>query len=305
MEQKNLFVLRQTKAIDTEKIDAPLYSYWSSVFRSFFRKKSNYVALALLAVVLLLSFVQPMLSGFTMSYPNINNPETHFLAPSWEFLFGTTNVGDSLFDYVWAGARTSLSIALIATAINMSVGIIVGAIWGYSKSFDAIMMEIYNIVSNVPFILFIVVFMYIVGPGFWSLIAAMTITGWMGIAYFIRTQVMIIRDREYNLASRCLGTPLPRMVTRNILPYMTSIIVTLISREIPSYISYEVFLSFLGIGISASEPSLGRMIREYMTWYTQYPYLFWIPVAISSILSVTLYVVGQSLADASDPKTHM
>lgn len=305
MEQKNLFVLQETTALETEKIDAPLYSYWSSVFRAFFKKKSNWFALGLLALVLLLSFIQPLFSGYEMTFPNINLPETHFLPPSWTNWFGTTDVGDSLFDYVWAGARTSLAIAIIATMINTVVGIIVGAVWGYSKAFDAVMMEIYNVVSNVPFILFIIVFMYIVGPGFWSLVASMTITGWMGTAFFIRTQVMIIRDREYNLASRCLGTPISRMVTRNILPYLTSVIVTMVSREIPSYISYEVFLSFIGVGLPSDIPSLGRMIREFMTWYTQYPYIFWIPVAVSSILSVTLYVVGQSLADASDPKTHM
>jgi oligopeptide transport system permease protein len=89
------------------------------------------------------------------------------------------------------------------------------------------MTEVYNIISNVPFILFIMVFMYIVGAGFWQLVASMTITGWIGIAYFIRTQVVIIRDREYNLASKCLGTPVIRMISRNILPYLTSVIVTL------------------------------------------------------------------------------
>jgi oligopeptide transport system permease protein len=305
MENKNLFQLVKTNATESERIDAPNYSYWKSVFRSFFSKPTNYVAIGLLLVVLFLSFVQPILSGYTMDMPNINNPDMQFLPPSAEFLFGTDQVGDSLFDVVWAGARTSLLLALICSVINITIGVAVGAWWGYSKAVDKVMTEVYNIISNVPFILFIMVFMYIAGAGFWQLVAAMTITGWIGIAYFIRTQVIIIRDREYNLASKCLGTPVIRMISRNILPYLTSVIVTLASREIPSYISYEVFLSYIGVGIGNSQQSLGRIIQTYSVWMDQKPYVFWIPVAVAALVTVTLYIVGQNLADSSDPKTHM
>ena len=93
-------------------------------------------------------------------------------------------------------------------------------------------------------------------PTFWTMVFALTIVGWLGIAYFIRTQVLIIRDREYNLASRCLGTSIFKIATKNILPFMTSVIVTLLATELPSYISYEVFLSYIGMGMS--EMSLGH-----------------------------------------------
>ncbi len=309
-EEKRLFSLVGSISNESEKIVAPNYSYWRSVFRSFFSKKSNYVALALLIIVIVLSFVQPVISGFTTDSPNINNQELHLLKPFTTiadkfYIFGTDHKGDSLFDHIWAGARTSLLFALISAVINMFVGVLVGAFWGYSKFVDKIMNEVYNVISNVPFILFVTVFMYVVGSGFWQLVAAMTVTGWMGIAYFIRNQVIIIRDREYNLASRCLGTPVSRMITRNILPYLTSVIVTLLSREIPSYISYEVFLSYIGVGIDAGTPSLGRMIQSYAVWMDQKPYVFWIPVAVAAIVTITLYVVGQNMADSSDPRTHM
>ena len=306
----NLFVLANVDSNESEKITAPNYSYWRSVARSFFSKKSNYVMLGILLIIVLFSYIHPLFSGYTTEAPNINNPELRLLSPFTTYngnfyIFGTDNQGDSLFAAIWAGTRTSLTLAVIAAAINMFIGVVLGAVWGYSKAFDKIMNEIYNIISNVPFILFVTVFMYIVGSGFWQLVAALTITGWLGIAYFIRTQVIIIRDREYNLASRCLGTPVSRMVTRNILPYMTSIIVTLLSREIPSYISYEVFLSYIGIGMGTKIPSLGRIIQSYSVWMDQKPFVFWIPVAIAALVSITLYVVGQNLADSSDPRTHL
>jgi oligopeptide transport system permease protein len=116
---------------------------------------------------------------------------------------------------------------------------------------------------------------------------------------------MIIRDREYSLASRCLGTPIPRMISRNILPFMTSVIVTMLATVLPSYISSEVFLSYIGIGLSAAVPSLGRMIQSAQTSFMVYPWAFWPPVAVASALTIILYVLGQNLADASDPRTHM
>ena len=137
------------------------------------------------------------------------------------------------------------------------------------------------------------------------MVFALTITGWLGIAYFIRTQVIIIRDREYNLASRCLGTPITRIAMKNILPLMTSVIVTLAATEIPSYISYEVFLSYIGMGMS--DMSLGRLIysAENAMLTPGWQFEFWSPVVVASIITVVLYVVGQNLGDASDPRTHM
>ena len=116
---------------------------------------------------------------------------------------------------------------------------------------------------------------------------------------------MIIRDREYSLASRCLGSPIPRVISKNILPFQTSVIVTILARELPYYISMEVFLSYIGVGLGAEVPSLGRMIQEAQTAFLIYPWEFWPPVAVAAAITIILYVLGQNLADASDPRTHM
>jgi oligopeptide transport system permease protein len=187
----------------------------------------------------------------------------------------------------------------------MVIGVVLGAVWGLSKRFDVVMTQIYNIIANIPYVLLISVLVYIIGAGYWAFVFALTITGWLGIAYFIRTQVIIIRDREYNLASKTLGTRTGRIVTRNILPFMVSVTVTLIASELPSYIGYEVFLSYIGVGLSASNISIGRMISESEPSWVAFPWQFWPPVAISAVVSIVLYVVGQNIGDASDPRTHM
>ena len=303
---KELFSFAEFDESKSEHIAAPRYSYWKSVWRTFFKDKFTVAIAVLLIAIITFSMIQPSISGYSpMVAPNINNASMKFLSPSKEYIFGTDNIGNSVFDAVWAGAKNSILVSFICTAINMVLGIVIGALWGFSKKMDKWMIEVYNVVSNVPFLLLAIILSYILGAGFKPLIFTMTVTDWIYVAYFIRTQVMIIRDREYNLASKCLGTSTWTMITKNILPYLISVIMTYISREIPSLISYEVFLSYMGLGLGASIASLGKIISQYTSFMNGYPHLFWIPVSVLAIISISLYIVGQKLADAADPRTHM
>ena len=310
---EELFSKYDNSEFNSEKITAPRYSYWKSVFRVFFRKKSNFVILGLLLLIILAAFVYPAIFKYDPQI-NIMVSGSRNLSPtaainkfgfSISWILGTGKSGESIFDAIWFGSRISLSLAFICAAINMSIGVIIGAVWGFSKKVDIVMMEVFNIVGNVPYILLISVLSLLLGAGFWTFVFALTVTGWLSIAYFIRTQVIIIRDREYNLASRCLGTPILRLTLKNILPFLTSVIVTLLATELPLYISYEVYLSYLGMGLN--EETLGKLIERYQVsmLLKGQELQFWAPVAISSIITIVLYVVGQNLGDASDPRTHM
>lgn len=307
MNDATLFEFKKLDDTESEHIAAPKYSYWGSVFRSFFSSKIAVFLLAVIVVLSLFAFIQPMISKYDPMYsPNINKQETHYLKPFTNgYIFGTDNVGQPLFDALWSGTKNSLIIAFSATLITEFIGIVVGMFWGFSKKMDAIMIEIYNVISNIPTTLIAMIMVYALGGGFVQLVFALTITTWIGTAYFIRVQVMIIRDREYNLASQCLGTPLWKIIINNILPYLISVIITSVSRDVPSFISYEVALSYMGVGLSENYPSLGKMVQQYSQYMTTAPHLFWIPVATSAVISISLYIVGQKLADASDPRTHM
>ncbi|AGK71309.1 peptide ABC transporter permease [Streptococcus cristatus] len=297
------FVKRDDFASET--IDAPAYSYWRSVIRQFLKKKSTTIMLGILIAIVLMSFIYPMFSKFDFNdVSKVNDFSMRYIKPNAEHWFGTDSNGKSLFDGVWFGARNSILISIIATVINLIIGIIVGAIWGISKAVDRVMMEVYNIISNIPSLLIVIVLTYSIGAGFWNLIFAMTITGWVGIAYTIRIQIMRYRDLEYNLASRTLGTPTLKIVTKNIMPQLVSVIVTTTSQMLPSFISYEAFLSFFGLGLPVTVPSLGRLISDYSQNVTTNAYLFWIPLTTLILVSLSFFVVGQNLADASDPRTH-
>ena len=317
MSEDELFSRVNNDELESEKITAPRYSYWKSVFRVFFKKKINIVVLAILAVLLIFTYVYPAVTNYDAKvdpFINLMDSEAKHLNPEQAmakfgnnipWILGSGASGQSTFDAIWYGSSISVSMALICALINMTIGVVIGAVWGFSKKFDIIMTEVYNVIANIPYILLISVIVLIMSASFWTMVFALTITGWIAIAYFIRTQVVIIRDREYNLASRCLGTPITRIATKNILPFMTSVIVTLAATEIPSYISYEVFLSYIGMGLS--DMSLGKLIEASQNamqtpgWEIE----FWSPVAVASIITVVLYLVGQNLGDASDPRTHM
>jgi ABC-type dipeptide/oligopeptide/nickel transport systems, permease components len=313
LSKEELFAKVDHSDLESEKITAPRYSYWHSVFRVFFKNKLNIVILSILGVLILFTYLYPIFGTYD-KYGNLLNSSAKHLSPkaaieqfgfSIHWILGTGAAGNSTFDAVWFGAQISVSLAFICAAINLTIGVLIGAVWGFSKRMDAIMMNVYNVLANIPYTLLIMVLVLIFSPSFWTMVLALTIIGWLGIAYFIRTQVIIIRDREYNLASKCLGTSTPKIAFKNILPFMTSVILTLVATEIPSYISYEVFLAYIGMGIS--DMSLGRLIFEAENamltpgWELE----FWSPVVVAGIISVVLYVVGQNLGDASDPRTHM
>lgn len=315
LSEEELFSPIEPGTFNSEKITAPRYSYWRSVFRVFFHKKINIIILAVFAILIAFAYIYPAVTVYD-PMANIMDGTAKHLSPSAaiqkfgfdiRYILGTGSSGQPTWDAVWYGSQISITLAFICAAINMTVGIVVGAIWGFSKKVDIFMTEVYNIIGNVPYILFISVMVMLFTSSFWTFVFALTVTGWLAIAYFIRTQVIIIRDREYNLASRCLGTPILRLVVKNVLPFMTSIVVTLLATEIPSYISYEVFLSYIGMGMGTSTISLGRLIElsQASMSVPEWQLEFWSPVAVASIITIVLYVVGQNLGDASDPRTHM
>ena len=191
----NLFEFADFDELKSEHIAAPRYSYWASVFRVFFRKKINIVLIVLFILLIAASFIIPIFAPYN-SYENVTTAATYNLSPkaamkyfggfSFKYLFGTGGQGNSIFYGIWASARTSLILAVICAAINMTIGVILGAVWGYSKTFDQVMLVIYNILANVPYILMISVLVYIIGSGFWPFVFALTVTGWLSIAYFFR-----------------------------------------------------------------------------------------------------------------------
>jgi oligopeptide transport system permease protein len=294
-----------------ERIGYSDYSYWRSTLKVFLKNKTAVVLLVLLTILLLFTFIQPLIPGQNSPTKIHIDPATSIQMrnrpPDSEFWFGTNSIGQDLWARIWSGTRTSLLIGLIVGIVEMVVGILYGALWGYVRKLDRVLTEIYNVLSNIPTTIILLLMAYILRPGFRTMIIAMCLTGWLGLARFVRNQIVIIRDREYNLASRCLGTPTRRIIGRNLLPYLVSVIMLQTALSIPGTIGWEVFLTYIGLGLPVSIPSLGNLVNEgrliMMAPELRYQLIF--PTIVLSIITISFYVLGNAFADASDPRNHV
>ena len=173
------------------------------------------------------------------------------------------------------------------------LGVVIGLIWGYVRSLDRFFTELYNLIDNVPYIIYMTLIALVVGQSFTIMAVSMIAIGWLVMARRVRNMVFMFRDREYNLASRCLGTPLWRVLTKNILPYLVSVIIL------------ESTLSYLGIGLGIETPSLGLILSKVRGFFLDYPYLLVFPASIVSIISISFYIMGNAFSDAADPRNHV
>ena len=188
--------------------------------------------------------------------------------------------------------------------IEAVVGILAGLLWGYVRKLDFLFTELYNLINNIPSTIILILASYIMRPSIPTIIAAMSITGWIGLARFIRNQVGIIRDRDFNLASRCLGTPTRRVIVKNLLPHMVSVVMLRMALAIPGAIGSEVFLCYIGLGLPISIPSLGNLVNKGRSLMMA-PSLRYQLVVPAIILSICFYLVGNAFSDAADPKNHV
>ena len=287
------------------------YSYWRSTWQMFLKNKVAVFLLILMTAILIFTIIQPYLPSQkspTQIYIDENTKmQLRNHAPDAEFWFGTNSIGQDLWSRIWSGSRTSLLIGITVGLWEAVIGIMIGALWGYVRWLDRPITEVYNVINNIPKTIILVLLTYIMRPSLSTMIFAMCLTGWIGMARFVRNLIMIIRDREYNLASKCLGTPTSRIITKNLLPYLVSVIMLRFALSIPQTIGYEVFLTYIGLGLPVSIPSLGNLINEgralMMVPSLRYQLIF--PSIVISIITISFYVMGNVFSDAADPRNHV
>ena len=304
-----LFARAEFDAEAGEKGGYSNYSYWGSTLRTFRKNKVAMFFLWLLILLLAFTFIQPLLPNQKDPIQIYEDPATgrffKNVAPCAEFWFGCNNIGQDIWARLWSGTRTSLFIGFIVAFVEAVVGILIGVLWGYVRKLDKLFTEIYNVLDNIPTTIIRMLITYIMRPSLFTVTFVMCITGWFGMARFVRNQIVIIRDREYNLASRCLGTGTGRVITRNLLPYLVSVIMMRVALAIPSAIGTEVFLTYIGLGLPVSIPSLGNLINEGKNVMMSYPYQLLFPAIVISLITISFYMIGNAFSDAADPRNHV
>lgn len=307
MENKNkddLFRFVEYSPEAAERTGYSDYSYWKSVFQNFFKKKSAVIMSCVFFALVIFSFVALWIGKYEYAALETNSALA-FQKPNSEFWFGTDNLGRDYWCQVWYAAQTSIKLALIVALGECVVGVVIGCLWGYVRQLDRFLTEVYNVINNVPMIIYMTLISLLVGQSFTIMAISLIAFGWMTMAKNVRNLVMMYRDREYNLASRCLGTPVWRVLTKNILPYLISIIILRLALSIPATIALESTLSYLGLGLGIDTPSLGILLRNARNYFLERPYLLIFPAVIVSLITVTFYLVGNAFSDAADPRNHV
>lgn len=311
LSEEELFSFADFNPENAERGGYSNYSYWGSTLRAFFQNKSAVFFLLVMAIVLVFTFAQPYLPGqmdpLEIHYTEWGLPLNNIPPGQDGFLLGTNSIGQDLWSRIWSGTRTSLFIGFSVALVEAVVGILVGVLWGYVRKLDFFFTELYNVLDNIPQTLLLILISYVLKPGVNTIIFALCLTGWLGMARFIRNQIIIIRDRDYNLASRCLGVSTGRIIFKNLLPYLVSVITMRMALAIPAAIGNEVFVTYIGIGLPLDTPSLGNLINTGRSLMTMAPlrYQLYFPVVVLAVITISFYIIGNAFADAADPKNHV
>ena len=311
MSEDELFSFAEFDPENAERGGYSNYSYWGSTIRAFFQNKAAVFFLIIMVAVLLFTFIQPYLPGqrdpLEIHTSEWGLPLNNVPPGTDGFILGTNSIGQDLWSRIWSGTRTSLFIGFSVALVEAVVGILVGVLWGYVRKLDFFFTELYNVLDNIPQTLLLILISYVLKPGVSTIIFALCLTGWLGMARFIRNQIIIIRDRDYNLASRCLGVSTSRIIFKNLLPYLVSVITMRMALAIPAAIGNEVFVTYIGIGLPLDTPSLGNLINTGRSLMTMAPlrYQLYFPVIVLAVITVSFYIIGNAFADAADPKNHV
>ncbi|HDF4848373.1 TPA: ABC transporter permease [Staphylococcus aureus] len=235
---------------------------------------------------------------------DVNGKDTYKEVGSKDYyLFGTDQLGRDLWSRTWEGARISLFIGVVAAILDIFIGVLFGAISGfYGGKLDTIMQRIIEIIASIPNLIIVILFVLIFEPSIWTIILAISVTGWISMSRVVRGEFLKIKNLEFVQASKTLGVSNLRLIFKHILPNTLGAIIVTSMFTVPSAIFFEAFLSFIGIGVPAPQTSLGSLVNDGKSMLLIYPHELFIPATILSLLILFFYLFSDGLRDAFDPK---
>ena len=265
----DMFVKDDSAYTDADKMTRPSLSYWQDAWRRFKENKLAMVSAVILLVIILLAIFQPMLSHYEYD-------QTDYFAinqgPTAAHVFGTDELGRDIFTRCWMGARVSLSIALVVALLSGTIGILYGGIAGYFGGLaDNIMMRFCELIASIPQMLWVVLLILVMKPGVFPIIIAIGATGWIGMARLFRGQVFSLKESEYVMASRTMGSGSLWIILKHMLPNAMSPIILSMANAIPGAIFSESFLSYIGLGVPLPTPSWGMLCSDGANKLLTYP----------------------------------
>jgi peptide/nickel transport system permease protein len=292
-------------AVSTLKLDileAPPLTLGQMAWRRFRRHKMAIFGVVTLALLLLYSF------GGVLIYPeqaaNATNTSLRLQGPSADHPFGTDTVGRDILARTVHGGRISMLIGITAALIEIMVGVIIGAVAGYyGGMIDAILMRFTEAMLNIPQIFLLIVMSKIVGGSVGFIIIIIGLTSWMYVARIVRAEFLSLKENEFILAAKAIGTPTSQIIFKHILPNSIAPIVVAATLGVANAILSEAYISFLGLGVQPPTPTWGNMLDGSYNYIETAPWLWIFPGLLIVLTVLSINFVGDGLRDALDPRS--
>lgn len=298
LQKSELFTPIDRSEQDSEFIAMEPRSFWHDVWDRFRSNRRALIGLIVLLFIVLLAVFGPIASPYP--YDGMGTEVNQ--GPSGTHWFGTDALGRDLFTRVLYGIRISLFVGFVSTLINCVIGILYGGIAGYvGGRIDSVMMRFVDVLYAVPSLLYIILLMMMFGANVGSIMLGMCVSGWVGTARLMRTQVISLKGREYVLAAYTEGAGPARILFKHMFSNAMSPILVQATLAIPQAIFQEAFLSFIGMGISAPQASLGTLAQDARMYMAIYPHQMVCPIAMICIIIFALNFISEGLSEALDP----
>ena len=264
-----------------------------------YHKLAFFSSIFILGLVFL-AFITPFIAPYSYSEQNLLLGAA---PPSSEYILGTDVLGRDLFTRMLYGSRVSLLVGFLATLVALTIGVLWGSIAGYlGGRTDSLMMRIVDILDGLPFVIFLILILVIIGRSMTLLFLAIGAFGWLSMARIVRVQVLGLRRQDYVLAAQSMGASDLRILFKHIIPNVLSSVIVYSTLLIPQFMLLEAFLSFLGLGVQPPESSWGILIREGAITMEEYWWLLIFPSIVFSLTLFALNFLGDGLRDYLDPR---
>ena len=282
------------------KLKTDNITFWGDVWRRFRRNKPALIGTVIIILFVIFAIIGPSIVPYTYSKVDLFN---NYKSPGKEYWFGSDGLGRDIWCRIWVGARISLFIAVISSLTQMVIGTIVGSISGLSGGkIDLFIMRFVDILIAIPFLIWVSLFMVILGPGLQSIIIALSSTGWLGMARLVRGETLRIKEMEFNIAAKTMGASFYWLIKKHIFPNVLPLVIVMMTFRTTSAIFTEAFLSYIGLGIQPPLTSWGQLVAYGIAEMRNYPYMLFIPALFISATMLSLQLIGDGLRDAIDPK---
>lgn len=300
MIKDSMFVKAEVAADEKEHIAAPASSMIADAWARLRKNKAAVVSLGILIVIILLAIFAPVFSKYDFAFTDYSNV---YSTPTKEHIFGCDQFGRDLWTRVWMGTRISLMIALVAAVLDLVVGVLYGAVSALlGGRVDAFIQRIIEILVGIPSLIIVILFLMAFPAGVGTIIAALSITGWVNMARLVRAEILKLKNQEFVMASHVLGSNNFYIIMKDLIPNTVGIIVIQVMFTIPSAIFTEAFLSFIGIGLAEPQASLGVLINGGYQVLQNYPHVLICPAIVIVLIMVCFSILGDGLRDALDPQ---